>query len=119
MNKKLSQLIQALLIALFTASMTGFQLLAPLDNLIKDSLYQPPGNINKKIKIIAIDEKTLTKYGNFGTWSRQTYADLINKLNEHQGLSPSVIAFDISFFGKLDSQGDEAFAETAARNPRT
>ena len=116
MNKTLSRVVQALIIALVTAAITACQLLAPLDNLIKDCLYQLPDDINKKIKIIAIDEKTLSKYGNFGTWSRQTYADLINKLNEHKGLSPSVIAFDISFFGELDSSGDTAFAQAAAKS---
>lgn len=116
LNKKMSLYVQALLIAAVTAIMTIFQLLAPLDSLIKDSLYQLPDDINKKIKIIAIDEKTLSKYGNFGTWSRQTYADLINILNENEKLSPSVIAFDISFFGNLDEDGDRAFAEAAGKS---
>ena len=51
LNKKMSLYVQALLIAAVTAIMTIFQLLAPLDSLIKDSLYQLPDDINKKIKI--------------------------------------------------------------------
>ena len=116
LNKKTSLYIQAALIGVITAVMTIFQLLAPLDSLVKDGLYQLPDDINKKIKIIAIDEKTLSKYGNFGTWSRQTYADLINTLNENEKLAPSVIAFDISFFGEIDEDGDRAFAEAAKKS---
>lgn len=40
------------------------------DSLLRDKLYQQPRGINNKIKIIAIDDKTLRDIGPFGTWPR-------------------------------------------------
>lgn len=37
------------------------------DNILRDRLYQTPRGINNKIKIIAIDDKTLEELGTFGT----------------------------------------------------
>ncbi len=74
------------------------------DNMLRDRLYQTPRGINNKIKIIAIDDKTLESLGTFGTWSRQTYADLINALGEY----PAVTALDIMVFGEMDKAGDDA-----------
>lgn len=113
MKKTLIELAQALFLGVITFVLTVFQVFAPLDSMVKDAAYQSLQPLNKKIKIIAIDDKTLQKYGVFGTWSRQTYADLVNKLNEYGDISPSVIAFDICFFSPLDEEGDTAFAEAA------
>ena len=74
------------------------------DNMLRDRLYQTPRGINNKIKIIGIDDKTLESLGTFGTWSRQTYADLINALGEY----PAVTALDIMVFGEMDKTGDDA-----------
>ena len=74
------------------------------DSLLRDKLYQNPRGINNKIKIVAIDDKTLQDIGPFGTWSRSVYADVINALGDE----PAVIALDIMIFGDMDSEGDEA-----------
>ncbi len=115
MKKHLITFLQALAVFAVTFFLTVSQLFAPLDSMLKDALYQSPLGVNKRIKIIAIDNKTLSEYGVFGTWSRQYYADLVNKLNEYsdEGLSPSVIAFDICYFGTIDEEGDKAFADAA------
>ena len=39
---------------------------------------------NSKIKIIAIDEKTLQAYGDMKTWNRSIPADLVDKLYEQK-----------------------------------
>ena len=77
------------------------------DNMLRDRLYRTSRGINNKIKIIAIDDKTLDELGTFGTWSRQTYADIINILGEY----PAVTAPDIMIFNEMDESGDAALID--------
>ena len=77
------------------------------DNMLRDRLYRTSRGINNKIKIIAIDDKTLDELGTFGTWSRQTYADIINILGEY----PAVTAPDIMIFNEMDESGDAALVD--------
>lgn len=84
------------------------------DSLLRDKLYQRPRGINNKIKILAIDDKTLQDIGPFGTWSRSVYADVIDKLGEY----PAVISFDIMIFGNMDEEGDEALKEACVNSGR-
>ncbi|HHX57232.1 MAG TPA: adenylate/guanylate cyclase domain-containing protein [Clostridiales bacterium] len=81
------------------------------DNMVTDILYQRPSQINNQIKIIAIDEKTLSEYGNITSWSRQKYADLLNTINESDEVKPNIIAFDIIYSADSDKEGDLNFAE--------
>ena len=92
-----------------------FNVFSALDYIIKDKLYQIPRGINSDIKIIAIDDRTIEKYGQIQTWSRAKYADLINVLNKDFQAKPSVIAFDIVFSGNVD-KGDEDFAKAAKQS---
>lgn len=89
--------------------------LRPLDNLFTDLFYQSPRMIDNNIKIIAVDEKTLEALGPFGSWDRQVYADLVDKLRTEES-KPAVIGFDIMFIGNVSEQGDDAFAKSAARH---
>lgn len=82
------------------------------DCLLRDKIYQTPRGINNKIKIIAIDDETLNELGPFGTWSRDTYADVISALGDY----PDVIAMDIMLFGDMDSEGDERLKSVCAEN---
>ena len=45
------------------------------DSLLRDRLYQSHRGINNKIKILAIDDKTLQEIGPFGTWPRSVSDD--------------------------------------------
>lgn len=108
-----------LLIAAETAAAFALAFLVTLsgafysvDNLLRDRIYQNPRGINNKIKIIAIDDKTLSEIGPFGTWSRQSYADLIDILGD----APVVIGFDIMFFGEIDEAGDNALREACKKS---
>ena len=87
---------------------TYFGIFSSLDSLYQDKLYQIPRGMNQKIKIIAIDEKTLEEYGPINTWDRSIYNSLLEKMGEY----PSVIAFDIMFMGDMNEDSDEAFKET-------
>lgn len=115
--KNKSRLIAAaeaavLFAAVFLASF--FDVFYSVDSLMRDKLYQSPRGINNKIKIIAIDDKTLQDIGPFGTWSRSVYADVIDTLGDY----PSVIALDIMIFGDMDEEGDAALKKACADSGR-
>ena len=112
MKQNLKILIESIVVGLLVFFLTFTNLLSSLDFMMRDRLYQIPRGINSKIKIIGIDEHTLSELGPVQTWSRSTYGDLITKLNENPDAKPKLIGFDILFSGEVDS-GDTAFAEAA------
>lgn len=112
MNKNVRHISVVCAFALICGLLTYFQVFETPELWCADKLYQHERKINNNIKIIAVDEKTINKYGTFGSWSRQTAADVINNLNSN-GNSPAVIGFDITYTGNLDADGDEAFAAAA------
>ena len=85
-----------------------------LDRLISDPLYQSGSSSDGNIKIIAIDEKTLQKYGNISDWSREPYTQLVSLLSADPNNAPAVIAFDIMFVSEKDADKDAAFAAACA-----
>ena len=103
-------LIEAVVAGLLVFLLTVFNLLSPLDYMVRDKLYQMPRGINSNIKIVGIDERTLDAYGPIQTWSRGRYAELIKKLNENSDAKPALIGFDILFSGYVDEEGDAALA---------
>ena len=86
------------------------------DVQLSDRVYQSESVNSLSITIVRIDEKTLTAMQSQPSeWSRQVYADLLDKLNESER-RPAVIAFDLMFTGhKSDTAGDIAFAEAAKK----
>lgn len=88
------------------------------DDRFCDTIYQSEDVSYLPITIIGIDDKTMDKIGQPSTWSRQIYADLVNKLCS-ENFAPSVITFDILFTGNKYTDGgmqnvdpgDLAFAE--------
>ncbi len=116
MKKKLwlHDAVEAALVFGLIFFLTVTNLFSAADYMIKDSLYQNPRGIDPKIKIIGIDEKTLEELGPIGTWSRETYAELLARLNAEDDKRPAVIGFDIQFSGQVDPEGDEMFAKACA-----
>ena len=53
-----------------------------------------PGKLSNQITIVALDDKTVTKYGKYPV-PRQAYVDLLTALKP---LTPRMIAFDIAFY---------------------
>lgn len=80
------------------------------DKFISDPLYYTPTASDSTVKIIAIDEKTIQKYGDIRTWDREIWARLVKKLNSGD-TDPAVIALDIMFIGAIDETSDLRFAE--------
>ena len=112
-KKVLRDILESLLVAVIVFLLTITNLFYSVDYVLKDALYQIPRGIDSRIKIIAIDERTLEALGPIQTWSRQQYADLISVLNTYEDAKPAVIAFDIIFSGHVDEAGDAAFAKAA------
>ena len=117
-SKKKSNLLiilETLLVGVLTFILIFSNSLNLLDLIARDKLYQIPRGIDSKIKIIGIDEKTMNELGPIQTWSRSTYADLLNKLTENEDSKPMVVGFDIQFSGNVDD-GDAAFVEAAKQS---
>ncbi len=85
------------------------------DKMFADSIYQVPTTSNSRIKMIAIDEKTLQEYGDMKTWNREIPAKLVEKLFEQEEYSPSVLAFDVMYISDVDEETDERFADACEK----
>lgn len=111
-NSYIRDILESIVVFALILVLCISNLLTPLNYMLADRLYQPTRGVNNKIKIIAIDEKTLDAYGRIDTWSRSRYADLINVLNSSETGGPDIIAFDITFASNVD-EGDKQFADIA------
>ena len=116
MNHKtiVKKVITAALIFALVFAVTFLQALYRFDRIFSDPLYQTGSDPSNRIKIIAIDEKTIEKYGNVSEWSRDIHAQLVRTLGSAESGGPAVIVFDIMFISPKDSAGDDAFAAACA-----
>ncbi len=108
--KKKSDVVHILgvVIAFAVTFIVGFSdILYSFDSLLRDKLYQQPRGINNKIKIVAIDDRTLQELGPLNTWDRTIYADTINALGDY----PAVIGLDVMIFGETDEASDNVLKE--------
>ena len=110
------RLIISLAVAVCVFLFTNSGAFNTFDVQLSDRIYQSESVKSLPITIIRIDEKTLTTMQSQPSeWSRQVYADLLEKLNADER-RPAVIAFDMMFTGhKSDAAGDVAFAEAAKK----
>ncbi len=104
---------ECLIMILLTFVVCNFSFFSSFEKLLLDRLYQKPRGINNTIKIIAIDKPTLREIGAMGTWSRQVYADLIDRL----GSCPDIIVMDLMLFNDMDTAGDQALRDACSSNP--
>lgn len=102
-------------IAMFACAVSCTQILYSADKLVSDRIYQTLTPSNRAIKLLAIDEKTIQKYGDMKTWNRDIWTRLIEKLNESE-IDPAVIALDIMFIGEVEGESDERFAKACAES---
>ena len=87
-----------------------FQPMYAADRALTDQMWQQPEGTNAKIKIIKIDEKTLSELGQYNTWTREIPARLVEILSQDPENAPAVISFDILYINEMDKEGDERFA---------
>lgn len=85
-----------------------------VDKTVEDVLYHHAGNISGNIKIIKIDDRTMNRMGDFSTWNRDVYADLIEVLCVSEEVRPAVIGFDFLFSSEKEAESDNRFAEVCA-----
>lgn len=103
MIKNKRNIAVAMLIAALTFAAVYFHWFASLNLPLQDAVYQRSNMADAGIKIIAIDEKTLDSLGQFETWTRETYAKLIEVLNQEE-YSPKAIGLDILI---VNEKGEE------------
>lgn len=93
------------------ALITALRFPRELEIIAEDGLFQQAGVIPNKIKIIAIDEKTLDKLGSYSDWDRTYFAELIEQLNSVPEAKPRVIGVDVIFSCTDNSESDKRLAD--------
>ena len=116
MNQKtgLRTALEAAAVTILVFLLSFSRLLYSFDRLITDPLYQIPDGRDNRIMILAIDEKTISAYGDIGGWSREIPARLVQTLMSDPNNAPAVIAFDIMFISEREAQSDADFADACA-----
>lgn len=102
----MKKVLKDFLLPLIPAVIMGLLvILAPFynqDAYLCDLVYSNMQGPSSKIKIIGIDEETLTEYGNFTNWSREKSAELVELLCEDEATAPALVGFDIMFIGESE-----------------
>ncbi len=86
-----------------------------IENMAQDACYQKPSAIPDDIKIIAIDEKTLSMLGPYSDWDRSYFARVLDILNADEEKAPKVIGVDVVFSGTNNSEADRLLVESASK----
>lgn len=105
--------VGSVLCAIITFVLVISGVFSATDKFVEDTLYHNPGKVDSKIRIIKIDDKTLNKYGDFLSWDRGIYADLLEKLCVSDDVKPTVVGFDILFSSEKSVEPDTRFVEAA------
>lgn len=111
MKEKIAAGIKLLVVAAFAFVLCFSQGLYTVDKMITDRIYQAPSVTDSRIKIIAIDERTIQAYGDISTWSRELPARLVETLNADEESAPAVIGFDVMYVSAKDADADSLFAK--------
>ena len=111
----LKMVLGAVAVAVICFAVCASQVLYSFDKILADPLYQQPSAPDNRIRILAIDEKTMAEYGEFADWSRDIPARLVTMLNEDPAHAPAIIGFDVMFVNERDEKGDAAFVEACKK----
>ena len=112
-KQKIQRIIVISLVLIVAALFTWVAPIKSAEYLFSDMFLIKAHNIENKIKIIGIDEKSLQELGPFQDWTRQKAADLLNSFDENN--KPTLVAFDINYFGERDKDGDFALVESVSK----
>lgn len=113
--KKIIIIALSLILGIVSGIMSLYGFPQSLENITADALYQNADVIPNNIKIITIDEKTLSVLGPYSDWDRSYFAKLIESLNANPDKSPAVIGVDIVFSGTNNSEDDLLLVETVSK----
>ena len=109
-------LIPAILLVVLLIPEDIYKHIYNVDMLVCDKVYSNIEGPAPDIKIIGIDEETLTAYGNFSNWSREKSAELVELLCEDEETAPYLIGFDIMFIGEShDTETDARLVEACKK----
>ena len=113
MKKRIKDLLIPLIPVIILAILFIEKPFYNVDAMLCDKLYSDLQGPMHEIRIIAIDEETLTAYGNFSNWSREKSAELVELLCADEENAPALIGFDIMFIGesKVDPESDQRLIE--------
>lgn len=103
-NNKVRKLIIIIFTFAAAAALTWAAPVKSVEYWFSDLLFIRQHNVDNRIKIIGIDEKSLHEMGPFQNWTRRQAADLLKMFDNEN--KPAVIAFDINYFGERDEKGD-------------
>lgn len=113
---KVHMFIGAIVFGLAAGWLSYSGVLDTADQMVSDKIYQVVNQKleNSPIRIIAIDEKTVQKYGAYGSWSREQTAKLLEQLDQEEKNAPAVIGLDLDYSEKRDAKGDRALVKTCS-----
>lgn len=112
---KIKRLLVCLLCGVLTFLSVYTDGFKSIDKTAEDVLYHQADKIAGNIKIIKIDDKTMNQLGDFSTWQRDVYAELVEKLCVSEEVRPAVIAFDMLFSSEKNKETDDRFAQACAK----
>lgn len=107
----MKRIITVILCGMITFATIYTGALRTMDKTVEDVIYHQAGKTDAKIKIIKIDDRTMNKLGDFSTWSRDIYAQLIETLNVSEDCHPAVIGFDVLFSSEKEREADARFVK--------
>ena len=107
-------LAAAIVLAIAAYFLCFFGFFYDLDRIATDRIQYEEVVPDHRIKIIAIDERTINAYGDVRTWNRDIYSDLIDRIYTDE-TSPELLGIDIMFIGDVEKVSDNAFAMAAYR----
>lgn len=105
-KEKIAYLALAILVSFVISTSYGAGLFRGLELILEDTLFSSKP-IDKRIAIVAIDEKSIKNIGQW-PWPREVFADFLKVLSEEE---PAVVVFDILFTeaSRLGRSDDEYF----------
>ena len=112
---KIKRLLVCLLCGVLTFLSVYTDGFKSIDKTAEDVLYHQADKIAGNIKIIKIDDKTMNQLGDFSTWQRDVYAELVEKLCVSEEVRPAVIAFDMLFSSEKNKETDDRFAQACEK----
>lgn len=114
-NKLIKRLITVISCGLITFVTIYSGIIRTIDKTAEDVLYHNAEKTDVKIKIIKIDDRTMNQLGDFSTWNRDIYAQLVETLNVSEDCRPAVIGFDVLFRSEKERETDARFVEACAK----
>lgn len=114
-NKSLKNILVALVWSAVAFLIIFFSLLKTVDKAAEDVLYHHVGKPDASIKIVKIDDRTMNVLGDYSSWNRDVYAELLEKICVSDNCHPAVVAMDVLFSDVKEEESDQRFVDACTR----